>query len=254
MASGPAVFEECCIIVTGGAQGMGAEHAAELLRRGAKVAIFDIDEIALNQASERLASLGPLLALKVDMSDRTSVEEAVARTAEHFGGIDALVSNAGTVHTQQGLLDTDDADWDRTLAVHVGGARNLCRAALPWLDLSCHPRIVIISSMWAQRGPGFGHAYCAAKGALLGFARNLAVELGPKGILVNAVAPGSVATRMAADYGPEEIAEDCKNIPLGRWGDAWEITRLVCFLASAEAAYLTGQTIAINGGQIIAGY
>ncbi|MCU7645288.1 SDR family NAD(P)-dependent oxidoreductase [Pseudomonas piscis] len=254
MASGPAVFAESCVIVTGGAQGMGAEHAAELLRRGARVAIFDIDETALEQARAQLAGLGPLLALKVDMSDRLAVEAAVARTARLFGGIDALVSNAGTVHAQQGLLDTDDAYWDRTMAVHVGGARNLCRAALPWLEQSRHPRIVIISSMWAQRGPGFGHAYCAAKGALLGLARNLAVELGPKGILVNTVAPGSVATRMAADYGPEAIAEDCKSIPLGRWGDAWEITRLVCFLASAEAAYLTGQTIAINGGQIIAGY
>jgi NAD(P)-dependent dehydrogenase (short-subunit alcohol dehydrogenase family) len=138
--------------------------------------------------------------------------------------------------------------------VHVGGARNLCRATLPWLRKSAHPRIVIISSMWAQRGGGFGYAYCAAKGALLAFSRNLAVELGPEQILVNAVTPGSVPTRMAADYGPEEIAEDCKSIPMGRWGEAEEIAKLVGFLVSSEASYLTGQTIAINGGQIIAGF
>jgi NAD(P)-dependent dehydrogenase (short-subunit alcohol dehydrogenase family) len=114
--------------------------------------------------------------------------------------------------------------------------------------------VVIVSSMWAQRGPGFGYAYCAAKGALLAFAKNLAVETGPDGILVNVIAPGSVPTRMCDDYGPEDIAEDCKTIPLGRWGKTMEISKLVCFLTSGETSYITGQTIAINGGQIIASF
>jgi NAD(P)-dependent dehydrogenase (short-subunit alcohol dehydrogenase family) len=241
------------ILITGGAQGMGAVHATECLRRGARVAVLDIDGAALAQVRERLSAAGELLALPVDVADRSAVEAAVQETAGSLGGIDALVSNAGTIHTTQGLADTDDADWDHTMAVHVGGTRNLCRAALPWLKRAKAGRIVIISSMWAQRGPGFGYAYCAAKGALLAFARNLAVELGPTGILVNAVCPGSVPTRMAADFGPREIVEDCKSIPLGRWGEATEISGLVCFLISEEAGYVTGQTIAINGGQIIAG-
>jgi NAD(P)-dependent dehydrogenase (short-subunit alcohol dehydrogenase family) len=241
------------VVITGGAQGMGAVHAAECLRRGARVAIFDIDRDALANISNQLGHQSDILVMRVDVADRRSVEAAVQEVAHGLGGIDALVSNAGTIHTTQGIADTDDDDWDRTMAVHVGGARNLCRAALPWLKLNKDGRIVIISSMWAQRGPGFGYAYCAAKGALLAFTRNLAVELGPTGILVNAVTPGSVATRMAAGYGPEQIAADCETIPLARWGEAWEVSGLVCYLISEDAGYLTGQTIAINGGQIIAG-
>jgi len=241
------------VVITGGAQGMGAIHAAECLRRGARVAVFDIDLNALANMSNQLGGQGDILAMHVDIADRHSVEVAVQEVAQGLGGIDALVSNAGTIHTTQGIADTDDDDWDRTLAVHVGGARNLCRAALPWLKLAKDGRIVIISSMWAQRGPGFGYAYCAAKGALLAFTRNLAVELGPTGILVNAVTPGSVATRMAAAYGPEQIVEDCKSIPMARWGEAREVSGLVCYLISEDVGYLTGQTIAINGGQIIAG-
>ncbi len=243
------------VIVTGGGQGMGRNHCLELARRGAHVVALDIDSDALNTTIAAAADLeGLVVGLVCNVADRAAIESAVAEAAQRLGGIDAIVSNAGTIHTTQGLLDTDDQDWDRTLAVHVGGARNLCRAALPWLEKSSAGRIVIISSMWAQRGPGFGYAYCAAKGALLSFSKNLAVELGPKGILVNAVAPGSVPTRMAADYGPAEIAEDSRSIPLGRWATEDEISKLVCFLSSEEAAYITGQTIAINGGQIIASF
>lgn len=243
------------VIVTGAAQGMGLAHCRYLAKEGARVAAFDIDEATLERSRLELVAEGlEILTTVCDVAKRGDVERAVAEAASGLGGIDAIVSNAGTIHTVQGLADTDDDDWDRTLAVHVGGARNLCRATLPWLRQSAHPRIVIISSMWAQRGGGFGYAYCAAKGALLAFSRNLAVELGPEQILVNAVAPGSVPTRMAADYGPEEIAEDCKSIPMGRWGEAEEISKLVGFLASSQASYITGQTIAINGGQIIAGF
>lgn len=241
------------VIVTGGGQGMGREHCLELARRGAHVAVLDRDTDALEETMKLLEGSGSV-GLQCDVSDRGAVERAVAETVERLGGLDAVVSNAGTIHTTQGLADTDDDDWDRTFAVHVGGARNLCRAALPHLRRSSAPRVVIVSSMWAQRGPGFGYAYCSAKGALLAFAKNLAVEAGPDGILVNCIAPGSVPTRMCDDYGPEEIAEDCKTIPLGRWGESEEIAKLVCFLASSETAYITGQTVAINGGQIIASF
>ncbi|MFB7223828.1 SDR family NAD(P)-dependent oxidoreductase [Streptomyces sp. NPDC002596] len=242
------------VVVTGAGQGMGRTHCEHLARAGALIGALDIDADALAETRERVVGRGGQIeAVTCDVSNRAQVESAVARVAGRLGGIDAVVSNAGTIHTEQGLEDTDDEDWDRTMAVHVGGARNLCRAALPWLRRSAHPRIVIISSLWAQRGPGFGYAYCAAKGALLSFTRNLAVELGPEQILVNSVTPGSVPTRMAADYGPEEIAEDCKAIPMGRWGEAEEVSRLVAHLASPEASYVTGQNIAINGGQHFSG-
>lgn len=190
------------VIVTGGGQGMGRAHCLELTRRGARVAVLDRDTDALRETLSLLPG-DTALGLECDVADRPAVEQGVEQVAAQFGGVDAVISNAGTIHTTQGLLDTDDVDSDRTMAVHVGGARNLCRAALPWLQQSPAPRVVIISSMWAQRGPGYGYAYCAAKGALLAFAKNLAVEYGRQGILVNAVAPGSVPTRMCADFGSE---------------------------------------------------
>ena len=109
--------------------------------------------------------------------DRGQTEAAVETLISTYGRWDAIVSNAGTIHADTGLLATDDSDWSRTLAVHVGGALNVTRAGITALAQSPNPRVVIVSSMSrAQRGPGFGYAYCAAKGALLAFARNLAVS------------------------------------------------------------------------------
>lgn len=242
------------VLVTGAGQGMGRAHAVALARLGAVVGVLDIESgPAIETCSMIEAQGGRSLPLIADVSDREAVETRLSDVVAGYGGLDAIVSNAGTIHANTGLLETEDADWNRTLAVHVGGTLNVIRAGMPALLDSANPRVVIVSSMWAQRGPGFGYAYCAAKGALLSFARNLAVEFGPRGVCVNVIAPGSVPTRMAADYGPAEIARDCEDIPLGRWGTAEEISDLVCFLVSS-ASYITGQTIAINGGQIIAGY
>jgi NAD(P)-dependent dehydrogenase (short-subunit alcohol dehydrogenase family) len=243
------------VLVTGAAHGMGREHCAYLAGLGARVAALDVDAAALEAAVSELAEAGLDVAARVcDIADRGQVESAVSATAERLGGLDAVVSNAGTIHAETGLADTDDDDWDRTFAVHVGGARNLCRAALPLLRRSPYPRVVIVSSLWAQRGLGFGYAYCAAKGALVSFARNLAVEVGPEQILVNSVTPGSVPTRMAAGWGPAEIAADSESIPMRRWGEAVEVSRLIAFLISPDAGYLTGQNIAVNGGQLFGGF
>jgi len=239
------------IVLTGAGHGMGREHCRQLVRAGAVVGAIDIDADALAETARIVAEDGGVLhTATADVADRADLEAAVAGLAGVLGGIDAIVSNAGNIHSNEGIETTDDDHWDRTLAIHAGGARNLCRAALPALRDSEHPRIVIISSMWAQRGPGFGYAYCAAKGALISIARNLAVELGPEGILVNAITPGSVPTRMAADYGPAEIAEDSLSIPLGRWGEAREISDLVAYLVSPACSYVTGQVVSVNGGQI----
>jgi nucleoside-diphosphate-sugar epimerase len=152
------------VVVTGAAQGMGLAHCRYFAKEGARVAALDIDTAQLERSRRELAEEGlEILTLNCDVARRADVERAIEEVGSRLGGIDAIVSNAGTIHTVQGLEDTDDDDWDRTLAVHVGGARNLCRASLPWLRRSEHPRIVIISSMWAQRGGGFGYAYCAAK-------------------------------------------------------------------------------------------
>jgi NAD(P)-dependent dehydrogenase (short-subunit alcohol dehydrogenase family) len=238
-------------VITGAGNGMGAEHARELARRGARVGLSDVELAAAEAVAEEIRSSGgEAIACECDVRDAASVDAFVAAVAEEFGGVDVAVSNAGIGDGSAGIRDTSAAQWRAQFAVHVDGAFHLVRAVLPWLERSRRPRIVLVSSEWAQRGPGSAHGYCAAKGALLAFGRNLAVELAPRGILVNAIAPGTIATRMTADEDPAEVIA---GIPLGRIGEPADVAQLVAFLASEDSSFITGQTIAINGGAVIAG-
>lgn len=246
------------VLVTGAGHGMGRAHCIELAKRGAVVGVNDLElDAAEDTAAAVQAAGGKALATAGDVSDRTAVEAFVETFAEFAGGIDCLVSNAGTIHSNTGLADTDDDDWWRTFRVHVGGALNTSRACLPWLQRSGTGRIVIISSMWGQTGFQHSHAYASAKGALIAFSKGLAKELGQYGICVNNIAPGGVHTRMTAPpaVSAEEIAEECeRDIPLGRYAQPEEISHMVAFLASTESSFVTGQTLAVNGGQAIGGF
>lgn len=238
------------IIVTGGAQGMGLEHVRTLLARGARVAVFDLDHTAAEEAMRGLPS-DRVRFHHVDVSDRAQVDAAVAEVDEGWGGLDGVVSNAGNVQSGENLADTDDEVFWRTFRVHVGGALHLARAAAPALIASGRGRIVVISSTWAQQPVGFGYGYSAAKGALLSLMRTLTVELGPYGVCVNAVAPGGVPTRMTAVKSAEAIAAESVAIPLRRWARLDEVSGLVAFLCSDEASYISGQTIGVNGGLVL---
>jgi NAD(P)-dependent dehydrogenase (short-subunit alcohol dehydrogenase family) len=247
----PASLEGRVAIVTGGGRGMGRTHSIELARRGAKVAVFDVDdEVARETAAAVQANGGQATAARVDVTQRAVVEEAVNRVGERWGGIDIVVSNAGLVNDESKLEATDDDEWRRMFAVNVDGALHMSRAAIPWLRKSAAGRIIIISSQWGQVGPGHSYSYIAAKGALIAFAKNLAIEFAPERILVNAIAPGSVVTRMIPD--PERELALYPN-PINRLAEPEEISYLIAFLASDQAAFITGQTIPINGGAEIVG-
>ncbi len=238
-------------LITGAGHGMGEAHALELTRRGARVGLADVDRGAVDGVVASVESGGGVArGHQCDVRDPVAVAAFVDAVAGVFGAIDIVVSNAGIGDGAGGIGDTTDAQWREQFAVHVDGAFHLIRAAVPWLRRSRHPRIIIVSSEWALRGPGFAHGYTAAKGALLALARNLAVELAPDGVLVNAIAPGTIATRMTAD---EDLAAVAAQTPLGRVGEPGEVSRLVAFLASDDAAFITGQTIPINGGAVIGG-
>jgi len=157
------------------------------------------------------------------------------------------------VNSTTRFAETDEDEWRRQFDVHVHGTFHAARAALPWIERSSAGRIVIVSSEWGQVPPGYAYGYCAAKAALMNLAKNLAIELGPKGICVNAIAPGSVETRMMVDVTAAEREEDYRVIPAGRYADPEEISQLVAYLVSDGAAYVTGQTIPINGGSLIVG-
>lgn len=239
------------VIISGGAQGMGREHALLLAERGARVAIVDLDA---NAAAETVVlsadRAGEVRAYTADVSDRAAVEGVVAEVVAEWGGLDAVVSNAGNIHTNEHLADTDDDMFWKTFRIHVGGAMNLCRSAAPALAQSDAGRVVIVSSSWAQRPEGFGYGYSAAKGALITLMKNLAVELGPHGVCVNAVSPGPVPTRMAAGKSQERIDAESQVIPLRRWARVDEVSGLIAFLCSDDASYISGQTIGVNGALI----
>jgi 3-oxoacyl-[acyl-carrier protein] reductase len=238
-------------LVTGGGRGMGRAHCLELARRGARVAVLELDGDAASAVAEEIAAAGgEALPFAVDVTDRAAVEAAVAAIGERWGRLDVVVSNAGLVNDETTLEQTDDDAWHRMLAVNLDGLLFVARAALPWLRRSPAGRIVVISSSFAMAPAGHSHAYMAAKGALLTLAKSLAVELAPEGILVNAVAPGSIRTRMIPDV---ERELELYPIPLGRLAEPEEVSTLVAFLAGDEASFVTGQVLSPNGGAAIVG-
>jgi NAD(P)-dependent dehydrogenase (short-subunit alcohol dehydrogenase family) len=238
-------------IVTGAGRGMGRAHAQVLAARGARVAVCDLDgDLAEETAARVVAAGGEAVGFAADIGDRAGAEAVVARAVEAFGGLDVLVHNAGRMYSNTGLAETDDDDWRALFAVNVDGPMFMTRAALPHLRASDGARVIFISSQWGQVGPGHSHAYTASKAAMIGLAKNLALELAGDGILVNAIAPGAVRTRMVPE---DTVEEELSLLPVGRLAEPEELSYTVAFLASGEAAFITGQVLAVNGGALVVG-
>ncbi len=238
-------------VISGAANGMGASHARELASQGARLGVADVEEGPLHALARSIRSGGgEVIPVVCDVRDSASVDAFVSEVATTFGRLDIVIANAGIADRAGGIAQTTDAQWREQFDVHTDGAFRLVRASVPWLIRSQCGRVILISSEWAQVGPGFAYGYCAAKGALLAFGRNLAVELAPHGVRVNMLTPGTIATRMTAD---EDLDAVAASIPLGRVGDPRDVSQVVSFLASDEAGYITGQTIAVNGGAVISG-
>jgi NAD(P)-dependent dehydrogenase (short-subunit alcohol dehydrogenase family) len=170
--------------------------------------------------------------------------------AERLGGLDILVHNAGLIYSMTGLADTDDANFERLLAINIHAPLFLTRAALPWLRQSRAPRVIFINSQWGQVPDGHSYAYMVSKAGQLGLMKTMAKEFVSEGILVNAITPGAILTRMVPD---EYIEPEKANIPLGRLVHPEEIAAAVAFLASDEAAFIAGQAIPVNGGALLVG-
>jgi NAD(P)-dependent dehydrogenase (short-subunit alcohol dehydrogenase family) len=238
-------------LVTGAARGAGRAHARLLAAQGASVALIDVDAAeAESTASEIVRAGGRALARCVDITDKSAAEAAIAAVAEEFGGIDILVHNAGLMYSMRGLADTDDTDFDRLFAVNVRAPLFLTRAALPHLRRSRAARVIFINSQWGQVPDGHSYGYMVAKAAQLGLMRTLAKEFTREQILVNAITPGAILTRMVPD---EYVEAERANIPLGRLAHPEEIAATVAFLASDAAAFIAGQVIAVNGGALMIG-
>lgn len=234
-------------LVTGGSRGMGAAIARTLGSKGAAVAITY--RAAESAARATLGTLGRLgveaMAIQADHSTAEASGRAVAQVVERFGRIDMLVNNAG-IFPYAGIEDTTPDDIDRTLAIHVRAPFQTIQAALP--SMPPGGRIISIGSSLGTSVPAAGVSlYAASKAALIGLTKALARELGPRGITVNLVSPGSIDTDMNPADSPQADAER-SLIPLARYGVVEDVAAAVAFLASPQAAFINGAVLAVDGG------
>lgn len=245
----PLDFQGRVAIVTGGRQGIGRAIAMTLAQQGAEVVIADRQsEIGEQTAAEIHAATGrKVVHMPVDVREASSVRAMVEGALAEFGRIDILVNNAGTTRDTLILRMTEE-DWDIVLDTNLKGAFNCAQAVIKTMIKQRYGRIVNISSVSGLAGQAGQANYSASKAGVIGLTKALARELASRNITVNAVAPGFVPTALTENL-PEDLKEQMmKLIPLGRWGKPEEIAWAVAFLASEEAAYITGQVISVDGG------
>jgi len=239
-------------LVSGAGGGIGRAVALRLARAGAAVACVDLDEAAaVDTASGIEADGGRALALAADVSDESAVARAFDATAETFGGLDVLVNNAGITILKSFEASTLE-EWDRTLRVNLRSMFLTCQRALPLLRCSEAGAIVNVASMAALRFTVPHVPYAASKGGVVAFTRDLAVELAPDGIRVNAVSPGPIATAILGSLSDAQLAAAGLRFLLGRIGRPEEVAEAVAFLASDRAAYITGTNLPVTGGAELA--
>jgi len=240
-------------IVTGARRGIGKGIALMLARAGAKVVVSDIDENECQKVVEEIKKIGSDgLAIKCDVTNRKEVEEMVKKTIEKFGKVDILVNNAGIAPFKP-FLEMAEEEWDRVLAVNLKGYYLCAQAVAKEMIKKGWGRIINIASVaMGQVGIGFPNLthYCASKGGIVALTETLALELTPKGINVNVVSPGVIATEMAKPVIEDEKTKQAilARIPKGRVGQPEDIAAAVVFLASEEADYISGATLVVDGG------
>ena len=245
-------FTDQVAIVTGAAQGLGEAYARGLAEEGATVAIFDLQ---LEKAREVASQLPNGLALEVDVSDREAVKSAVEQVGARFGRVDVLVNNAAFASTPASRTlpwyELPQADWERVIGVNLGGCFYGCAAVAPIMIAQGRGRIVnVASTVFWSSPPKLAH-YVASKGGIVALTRALARELGPHGVNVNALAPGFTRTEhTAAVYRPEDFERAAAGRAIARVDEPADLVGTVLFLCSPASAFVTGQVIVVDGGQV----
>jgi 3-oxoacyl-[acyl-carrier protein] reductase len=237
-------------LVTGSGRGLGRATVLELARRGADVVVNDV---AANEdlASAVVCEVGALgrraIALLADVSQVAEVDALFARAAADLGPVDILVNNAG-INIDGLMRSADPVAWQRVLAVNLSGPFNCLRAAIPAMRERGWGRVVTVASIVGQRGVVGTPYYAASKAGLIGLTKATAVEVARRGVTVNAVAPGYLDTALLAGYTDEQRNAVRAQIPIGRFGQPEEVARVIAFLASDDASYITGALIEVTGG------
>jgi NAD(P)-dependent dehydrogenase (short-subunit alcohol dehydrogenase family) len=236
-------------VITGGAQGLGRAITLAMAREGAKVVVADLQADKAESVAEEARALGAeALALEVNVASEPSVQRLADETFKRFGHIDILVNDAG-VYLKSPVVSKTEEEWDRTLDVNLGGNFLCARAFVPAMRRQKSGRIIGIASSIAHTGAKEFADYAASKAAIIGFVKALARELGPDGITVNAICPGSANTDMPRRHRSEdEVMARLRATPLDRVLEPEDIAGPVLFLASDAAAYITGQAYNVNCG------
>jgi len=239
-------------LVTGSAQGIGREIALVFAREGANVVICDVNYEKAVKTSQEIEAVGSKpLALKMDVTALSEVETCLNKILDKFGKIDILVNNAGITKDNL-LLRMNEADWDRVIAVNLKGTFNCIKVVSRAMIKQRSGRIINIASIIGIIGNVGQANYSASKAGIIALTKTAAKELASRNINVNAVAPGFIQTDMTLGL-PEELKQKMLSaIPLGRFGAAVDVANVCLFLASDEAAYITGQVIVVDGGMVMA--
>ncbi|EAU55064.1 3-oxoacyl-ACP reductase FabG [Mariprofundus ferrooxydans] len=236
-------------LVTGASRGIGFVVASQLAEAGYNLAICGTTRSTIDKAAEQIRSACgvEVLARAVDVSDREQMQGFVQETAKHYGRLDVLVNNAGITRDNLSMRMKAD-EWDAVIDTNLSSVFNAMQAALKPMMRARSGRIINISSVVAGMGNPGQLNYCASKGGVEAMTRSLAREIGSRGITVNAVAPGFIATDMTAGLGDDAHAALTDQIPLGRLGQPADIAAAVVFLAGESAGYITGHVLHVNGG------
>jgi len=247
-------FTDRVVVVTGGASGMGAASVKEFVSRGARVAIVDRNAEGASKVAEESANSGrrPMV-ISGDVASSGFCDDIVERVMAEYSRLDVLVNAAGTIHRADSLGTSDD-DWRRVMSVNIDGMFYLCRAALRPMVAAKSGSIVNFGSIWGGVGSAGSTAYCVSKGAVHQLTRALALDHVEQGIRVNAVAPGEVNTPMlSSERKSPPSVEDLQaladaTIPMKRLAEPAEISKVVVFLASDAASYMTGEIVHVDAG------
>ncbi|MGI9086182.1 MAG: 3-oxoacyl-[acyl-carrier-protein] reductase [Chthoniobacterales bacterium] len=245
-------FKNQVAVITGAGRGIGHAIAVRLAKEGARVASVSRTEVNAQKTADEIngARADAAKAYAVDVSDHAAVQEVGARILEDFGRVDILVNNAGV--TRDGLsMRMSVEDWDTVLDTNLKGAFNFTQAIQRSMIKQRSGRIINISSVIGLIGNAGQANYAASKAGLLGLTKSLAREMASRGITVNAIAPGLIETDMTSVLSEEIRKTILGKIPLNKLGEPEDIAAAVAFLASAEAKFITGQVLAVDGGMVM---
>lgn len=246
-------IENKVAVVTGAASGMGRATSRLFADEGARVAALDVSAQSLTRVVEEINDAGgEARAWTVDLADRTAIDASIEEIAAHFGGIDILINNAGISIPLPIDSDEYEAAWEKSMNILITAHTRTIRAALPYLRRSESPRIVNIASTEGLGATRFQSAYTAAKHAVIGLTRSLAVEFGAEGITVNCICPGPIRTGMTEGI-PEDQKQEYarRRVALRRYADPEEVAHGTLSLVLPAASFITGVTLPVDGGLTI---